>query len=724
MKRYMTLSLVPCVLVGYCLAAPPATIKKPVTDTYHGVEVVEDYRWLEDWSDAEAKKWSVTQNEYARAYFDKLPSRKALRDRVDDILSAKTVSYSGLIYRGGKLFAKKKQPPKQQPFLVVMPSADEQDKERVVLDPNVLDSEGGVSMDWYVPSFDGSLVAVSMSRGGSESGDVLIFETATGQRVHEIIPRVNGGTAGGDLAWAPDGSGIYYTRYPRGEERPTEDRDFFQQLYYHELGTRTEKDRYELGKRLPRIAEIQLEMNPRTGELIATVQKGDGGEFAHYLRTTDGKWTRFTRFGDHHVQASFGADDLIYQVIRLLAPRGQLQRLPRGVTDSKLANALIMEGRDSIVTDFWGPATVVPTENRVYLEYQLGGPSEIRALDVVGNNMPAPDQKPVSSVGPMLPLGGDRILFGMQSYVDAPAWYEYDGKTNKTRRTKLGSDWPVDLGDLEVVREFATSKDGTRVPVNIIMRKGTKLDGSNPCVVTGYGGYGVNITPRTLKEHRVLFDHGFIYAVANLRGGSEFGENWHKQGMLTNKQNVFDDFTAVVKHMIARKYTSSGKLAIRGGSNGGLLMGAVMTQHPDLMRAVVSYVGIYDMLRVELSANGAFNIPEFGTVENPKQFAALYAYSPYHRVKNGTAYPATLFLTGENDPRVDPMQSRKMTARLQAANSSDAPILLRTSSGSGHGLDTALSERIEETADVFAFLFDQLGVTYRETKEKRNAAAR
>ena len=261
-----------------------------------------------------------------------------------------------------------------------------------------------------------------------------------------------------------------------------------------------------------------------------------------------------------------------------------------------------------------------------------------------------------------------------------------------------------------MVRVFVRSKDGTKVPVNIMIPKGVKLDGTNPCLVTGYGGYGVNRVPTFVPERRILFDHGFIVAEANLRGGGEYGEAWHKAGNLTNKQNVFDDFAAVLQIMIEGKYTSPEHLAIIGGSNGGLLMGATLTQHPELVKAVVSFVGIYDMLRVELSPNGAFNVPEFGTVKDEKQFQAMLAYSPYHNVKDGVKYPAVLFLTGANDPRVDPMQSRKMTARLQAATASGLPVLLRTSAGSGHGLDTSLSERIEEYVDVYTFLFAELGV--------------
>jgi prolyl oligopeptidase len=260
------------------------------------------------------------------------------------------------------------------------------------------------------------------------------------------------------------------------------------------------------------------------------------------------------------------------------------------------------------------------------------------------------------------------------------------------------------------VREFAVSKDGTKVPVNILRRKGVKLDGSHPALLTGYGGFGLSQSPAFSAALRPLLDAGFVFAQANLRGGSEFGESWHEQGRLTRKQNVFDDFLASARLLIDRGYTRPARLAIRGGSNGGLLMGAALTQAPELFRAVVAQVGIYDMLRNELTPNGSFNTVEYGTVKEEAHFRALYAYSPYHRVKDQTKYPAILLMTGENDPRVDPMHSRKMAARLQSANASGLPVLLRADPATGHGMGTPLNARIAETADIYAFLFDQLGV--------------
>ncbi len=276
------------------------------------------------------------------------------------------------------------------------------------------------------------------------------------------------------------------------------------------------------------------------------------------------------------------------------------------------------------------------------------------------------------------------------------------------KKTALSEVAPADFSDIEVTRATAVSKDNTHVPLTILRRKGTKLDESNPTLLTGYGGYSISTVPEFSASNRIWFDKGGVVAVANLRGGGEFGEAWHDGGRLLKKQNVFDDFIACAEYLIKMKFTSAEKLAIEGGSNGGLLMGAALTQRPDLFRAVVSHVGIYDMLRYETFPNGVFNVTEYGSVKEKAGFDALYAYSPYHHVKDGADYPAVLFLTGDNDGRVDPMNSRKMTARLQVATKGPRPIFLRTGSG-GHGIGAALDDRIEQLGVVYAFLFDLLG---------------
>lgn len=719
MKTVLLSTLLAVLATLVATARPPATEKHPVVDVYHGTPVTDDYRWLENWNDKKVREWSDAQNASARNWLNRLPNVQAIRERLAQIMTARTVSFGQLASRKGRLFAIKCEPPKQQPFLIVLPSADSVAQARVLVDPNQIDPKGTTAIDWYVPSPDGKLVAVSLSQGGSEAGDVHVFDTASGSPVHEVIPHVNGGTAGRDLAWMPDGSGVFYTRYPKAGERPADDLDFYQQVYFHKLGTPLTADRYELGKDFPRVAEIEMEMDNASGTLLATVQKGDGGQFSLFLRSPSGQWKKISGFDDQIVQATFGPHDTLYLISRAGAPNGKIVRVPLASPDTKRAETIIPEGPDAVVTSFYkNPPSLLPTADRLYLLYQLGGPSELRVFDLAGKRLSGPRQLPVSTVGGLTRLEGGDILFGDTSFVAPPAVYRFFAQSGRTEKTQLATASPVDMSDVEVVRQFATSKDGTKIPVNILFPKGMKRDGKNPAFVTGYGGYGISMTPTFSAVRHVLLEQGFVYALANLRGGSEYGEAWHRQGNLTHKQNVFDDFTAALHYLIDQGYTSPSHLAIEGGSNGGLLMGAMLTQHPHLMRVVVTHVGIYDMLRSELSANGTFNIAEFGTVKDPEQFRALYAYSPYHHVQDGEHYPAVLFLTGANDPRVDPMQSRKMAARLQAANASDEPILLRTSSTSGHGLDSSLSERIAETTDVFAFIFDRLGITYRRTRSK------
>lgn len=696
---------------------PPATAKRMVKDTYHGVTVEDPYRWLEDDKSPEVQAWSTAQNAFARGILDKLPGVAAIRARVTEIMSAESPSYGNVTFRKGRYFAIKRQPPKQQPMLVMLTSLDDLASERVIFDPNDLDASGTTAMDYYQASPKGDVIAVSLSKGGTEAGDVHLFETDSGKEVYEVVPRTNTGTAGGSLAWAPDGKGFYYTRHPWPGEMPEEDLGFYQQVFFHALGTPAENDRYELGKDFPRIAEIQLDVDDATGRVLATVQNGDGGEFAHYLRSPkDGLWQQFSEFSGRMIQVIFGKHDDLFIVSREDAPRGKLQRVAIADLGRKPPETIVPQGEDSIVTSFSERSTIVATPNRVYVVYQLGGPSEIRAFTYDGKPVTPPEQKPLSSIDDMEPVTGDDLLFGSESYLEPDAIYFFNAKEGTTRKTVLASKSPVNFDDAEVVREFAKSKDGTRVPVNIILRKGTKLDGKNPTLATAYGGYGVSISPRFKPVNRVLLDHGFVLATANVRGGGEYGEQWHLQGNLTKKQNVFDDFEAVLRHLIERKYTSPEHLAITGGSNGGLLMGALLTQHPDLVKAVISHVGIYDTLRTELSPNGEFNITEFGTVKKPDEFRALYAYSPYHNAKDGVKYPAVMMLTGANDPRVEPMQSRKMVARLQAATGSKTPILLRTTDNAGHGGDTPLAEQIAQAVDVLAFLFEELGIKANSAK--------
>jgi prolyl oligopeptidase len=711
---------------------PPPAAKRPVVHEFFGTKVSDDYEWLEDGKSAEVKAFTDTENSFTRATLDALAERAPIRARVEKLLGASSPSYIVLRHVAGTLFLLVDQPPKQQPVLATRNATGDASSERVVLDPNALDPSGKTTIDWFVPSPDGKLVAVSLSKDGSESGDLHVWDVASGKEKNkdDVVPRVNGGTAGGSVAWNSDGTAFWYTRYPHAGERPEADLDFFQQVWFHKLGGKD--DVYAIGKEFPRIAEVELARSDDGKTILATVANGDGGEFEHHVRV-DGAWKRMTRFADEIVTASFGGDGKIYAVSRKGAPRGKVvvfaPPFDKGETIIPESEAVI--------------ETVGATKSAIYLVEIVGGPSRMRRVPIGLHPEPLarePDKKdpkkkkpdpppppttiPAGARGvpaaeiPLLPVSnvsgaervGDDLFIRNESFTEPPAWYRYRASEHRTQKTTMAKAPPADMSDVEVLRETCVSKDGTRVPMSILRRKGTKLDGTVPTILTGYGGYGVSRKPILRAWNRVWLDYGGVIADTNLRGGGELGEDWHRAGALTKKQNVFDDFAACAKTLFDLGYTKPDRLAITGRSNGGLLMGAEIAQHPEMFRAVVSGVGIYDMLRTELSSNGAFNVTEYGTVKDEAQFRALYSYSPLHNVKDGTAYPAILFVTGANDPRVDPYHSRKMLARLRAATSSDRVILLRASSDTGHGMGTPLSAEIEEITDEMTFMVHELGV--------------
>ncbi len=701
----MKLLLLTSLAATMSIFSAPLTEKKPVTDEYHGVRVVDDYRWLEEAGSPAVKAWTDAENKHSRAWLDGRTERAGIEEKLTALYAKDTPSHSGLVSRPGLLFALKFQPPKQQRLLVTLASADDLASEKVVLDPNEIEPKGQVAMDWFVPSPDGKLFAVCLSENGSEEGTLHFYRTENGEHLPDRIARVQYPTAGGSAAWTPDGSAVFYTRYPHKGEKPEADLNFFQQVYFHKLGTPAEADEYSAGRDFPRIAEIEMETSEDGRLLLASVANGDGGEFAHYVRETkDGAaWRQITRHEDGIKEVVFSHNSAAFFLRSVKdAPRGKVLRIPATGT-LRDAETIIPES-DAVIEG------ITATAQFLFVADLIGGPSRIRRLGLDGKNeshLPLPE---ASGVGGLLEVDG-RIVFRQTSFVAPSAWMSYDPASGGIKKTALFNTSPVDFSDIEAVREFAVSKDGTRVPINILRRKGTKLDGSNPARLYAYGGFGISIRPGFNFEHRLWFDRGGIHVVANIRGGGEFGEEWHLAGNLTKKQNVFDDFAACAQHLITRGYTRPEKLAVEGGSNGGLLMGAFLTQNPALARAVVAHVGIYDMLRLELDPNGAFNVTEFGTVKDPAQFQALHAYSPYHHVTDGTKYPAVFFLAGEHDGRANPAHSRRMTARLQAATASENPILVRLSAASGHGMGTALTEKIAQQADVLAFLFDQLGMS-------------
>ncbi len=682
----------------------PKAEKKPVIDSYFGVDVLDNYQWLESATDPAVKAFATAQNDRTRKFLDAIPERSAIKDTLTKWYAALTMSYSGLQETPAGLFANKFAPPREQPILVLLPSADATDQEKIVLDPQALDSTGATAIDWWVPSPDGKLLAVSLSKHGSEDGTLSIFDVATGKPRPDSIPRVQYPTGGGSVAWAGDGKSLFYTRYPAPGERPASDEHFFQQIWHHTLGDDPRKDSYSLGKDFPRIAEVELGTSHDGSLVIATVSNGDGGDFAHFV-LREGKWTQITQFTDAVKSVLPSLDGkTLYLLSRKDAPKGRVLTLAASALD-QTPTPLVPES-DAVIQD------LEPSSNGLYIRDMIGGPSRIRLIaEKQEFIIPIPD---VTSVREMHVLhegkNNNQLLYRLSSYTAPSAWWSYDPATGKSRKTALASTSPVDFTGITVERTFAKAPAGTSIPLNIIKPPGFQPDGSAPAILYGYGSYGINMEPSFDFSRKLWLERGGLYIVANLRGGGEYGEAWHKAANLTHKQTTIDDLATCAKFLVENHYTRPEKLAIEGGSAGGLLMGGALTQHPELYRAIVSKVGFYDALRTELEPNGEFNITEFGTTKDRAQFNALHAYSPYHHVVDGTKYPSVLLTTGLNDGRVAAWHSLKMVAALQEATSSTNSILLRVNFGAGHGMGTALSTQIDEDADIYSFLFKELGV--------------
>ena len=712
LSRMVALALLALAGTAASFAQDVATPVNDVSDTYHGVTVHDPYRWLEDATAPQVKAWTEAQNIKTRAYLDALTSRPGIKARLDALVAKGSISFYAFQVRDEGVFAIRNDPTKQQPMLVVLDAKLDPASYRILLDPNVLDAQGTTTIDWYRASPDGRIVAVSLSQRGSEIGTLHLYEAASGRELGQAIPRVQAPTAGGSLAWKPDGTAFWYTRYP-GEERAAADRFFYQQVYYHRLGADWRNDPLVLGTKdgLPRVAEVFLAGGKEGYAVLAKVENGDGGEFAHFSLMQDGA-VQLASFEDKIVDIAAAPGGGVYALSRANAPNGKVLRLAPPFAPMALRGAGVIVAETDTVIQL-GTALAV-TKSYLLVRDIVGGPSQVRIFDHDGKFhalLPLPE---AASVGEITPLPDGGVLYAVSTYLRPRYVTRWNAATGTSQETQFADQAPYRFDDVEVVRESALSKDGTRVPVNIIRKRGTVLDGRNPTILYGYGGYGISQRPAFLgPRSRLWLDGGGIYAIAVIRGGGEFGERWRLDGNLARKQNVFDDFVAAARLLIDRNYTSSSRLAIFGESNGGLLMGATLTQNPDLARAVVARVGIYDMLRAELAPNGEFNVTEFGTVKDPQQFKALYAYSPYHHARPGTRYPAVLMTTGENDGRVDPMQSRKFAAALQAATASRLPVLLRTNA-SGHGQGRSRNERIEEDADILAFLYEQLGVTWHD----------
>ncbi len=686
-------------------AAPPKAAEKPVIDMYHGTKVLDNYRWLENGNSPETQKWVEQEMSYTRGILDRLAGRDAIHKRLTELLSIGSVSAPTLA--GHHYFYTRREGMQNQPVLYVRDALNGPD--RVLIDANTLSADGTIALDWYYPSETGKYVAYGTSPSGSEMSTLHIIETKTGRILNDTIER----TRAASIAWKLDNSGFYYTRYPKKGEVPAGQEMYNRHVYYHEL-TNDPDD------------------HPEDSDPLIFGQGRDPEDWPGVSFSNDGRWLLIT------VEQGWTKTELFVMDVKAGTP-------PTRITAGKnfRYNGEIYNGKIFITTNEDAPRyrvfvaeagnydrqswkELVPQSDAVlqgaaawggklFAQYEQNASSQLKLFDLEGKPL---GDVALPAIGSVYGSGGrwdrDELFYAFQSYTFAPSIYRYDLKTGETSLWTKVEAPSIDPSGYEVHQEWFHSKDGTRVPMFIVHKKGLQKNGHNPTLLTAYGGFNLSMTPDFRRPAYLWMEHGGVYAVANLRGGAEFGEDWHRAGMLDKKQNVFDDMIAAAEHLVAEKYTDKNHLAIQGGSNGGLLMGAMMTQRPDLFRAVVCQVPLLDMIHYQEFQIAKLWIPEYGTAEKADDFKWLLAYSPYHHVKPGTEYPATLFMTADTDTRVDPMHAKKMTAEMQAearnGTSRTRPILLRIETKAGHGAGKPVTKQIEEFTDIYSFLFWQLGV--------------
>lgn len=676
----------------------PQTRKVEQVDDYNGTKVSDPYRWLEDDNSAETKAWVEAENKVTFDYLNQIPERAAIKKRLTELWNYE--KYSAPSKQGDKYFYSKNDGLQNQSVLYVSDSIT--DKGRVLIDPNTLSSDGTVALNGLTISDDGKLMAYGLSASGSDWSEWHFRDVATGKDLPDVLKDIKFSGA----SWTKDGKGIFYSRFPVVDEKSRlTSLNYNQKIYYHKLGT-------------PQTEDALIYERPDDKEF------GVGGGVSE-----DGKW-------------------LIIGVTKGTSPKNQVWYKDLTKPDSKvmpLVDALEADysfiGNDNSTfyfeTDKDAPLgriasvdvskakkewkTVVPESketlggvsfinNQFVTNYLKDAYTQIRVYSKKGKFVRNVDLPGIGTAGG---FGGERkdteTFYTFSSFATPPTIYRYDMKTGKSEVFRK-SDVKFDPNAFEVKQIFYNSKDGTKVPMFIVAKKGIKLDGTNPTLLYGYGGFNISLTPGFSVSRIAWMEMGGVYAVANIRGGGEYGKSWHESAIKLNRQKAYDDFIAAAEYLVKEKYTQPSKLAIQGGSNGGLLVGAVLNQRPDLFGAALPAVGVMDMLRFNQFTAGRYWVDDYGSPQNAEEFAAIYKYSPLHNLKKGTKYPAVLITTADHDDRVVPAHSFKYAATLQAAQGGDAPVLIRIETKAGHGAGKPTAKQIEEVADLYGFLVKNLGM--------------
>ena len=698
--------------VALAYAKPPLAPVKNVPDTYFGTTVADPYRYMEDMKTPEVADWMKAQADYTRDALAKIPQRDAVLKEVTTFGDAAAARVSSVQITGANVYYLKRKADENIPKLYVREGFA--GAERLLVDPDKLQAPEGkhYAVDYFAASPDNKYIAYGISIGGSEESVLHVIELATGKETGDVIDRANFGSP----SWLPDGRLLYNRLQKLAADAPVTEKYINSRAYIHVLGTNPEVDAPLLGAGLAagiamEPAEIPIVASPIGSKYaIGLVINGVQNEFRLYvapLSALAGDKTPWAKVVDNADDVT-GFDvegDHLYLLTHKNASRFKVVSVSLVKPDLATAVSVVPQS-EAVIT---GIATA---KDALYVRRMNGGVSDLMRVPY------APEAKPILV---KLPYPGDvdglstdprrpGALFKLGGWTRFGGYYAYEPGVGKVIDTKLQPqgkyDNPPNLVSTEVK---VKAKDGTLVPLSIVHRKGMKLDGSNPTILYGYGAYGISETPFYRPTFLPWFNRGGVLAVAHVRGGGEYGEDWHKAGYKLTKPNTWNDAIACAEWLVGHKYTSPAKLAIMGGSAGGIFVGRSITERPDLFGAAIDEVPVSDLVRMEFSSNGVPNIPEFGTVKEPDGFKGLLAMSSYHHVKDGVKYPAVLLITGFNDPRVDSWQAGKMAARLQAANASDKPILLRVDYDAGHGFGSTKKSQYEERADLLAFLLWQFG---------------
>ena len=682
----------------------PATRKSTDSTTFFGVTVPDPYRWLEDGASPEVQQWIDAQNAHADSVLGSFPESAAIAKRVQELATTSSVRSSPQI-RGTTLFYLRETPPAPQPVLVAQAwppgpqeAAASTGVERTLVDVNVTGAAGGLTaISDYWPSPSGRYVAYGTAEGGSELTTIHFRDVASGETLRDALLYAGGGTSPQALAWDADERGVTYARYPRPDaNQPVS--PFDTALYHHTLGSSADADPLVFGEGYSQIAEYRLLTSSDGKYAAALVNRGDGGPAEVFLRAS-GLWQRVFEESAGVTTATYVGDRLLV-VVTEGAPHGRIVSV---APDGRLSD-LVQEddGGIQFVAALGSGFLVVRSSGPVWrVDQHASNGKFVRAVPLPADGFHVQEIASGSS--------SDAALIAYSGWTLPTRWARYDGRSGALT-TIFDVKPAADYSRVKAQVIEATSKDGTRIPVSVLSLDGRRRDDAAPTILYGYGGFQNPLAPSFIGANFAWIERGGVLAYAHIRGGNEFGEAWHQGGMGVNKQHVFDDFHAAAQALIADGWTNPSRLGARGESNGGLLMGAQTTQFPELYRAVVGFVGIYDILRHQTFPNGAYNVTEYGTTANEAQFTALYAYSPLHHVQAGTKYPAVLLETGVNDPRVAPWQSRKFAAALEAATASEHPVVLVTRTGAGHGIGAPFSQRVGNAAMALTFFAHELGL--------------